>query len=210
MLLLLAPVYWIILGILVEAILRSSLKPIIAALLIFATLIFSTASLRVAWREFPRKHPWRDAAAFVTGLESCRDAALPVVTFATPFISQSEPRHFYGYYMPDGATRDWISYPETEILQFPQGSRAEDIVARRISGIDPCPILLWSISHARESQLDTITATLRNQYSHIENTTIFVKTIHLQESTPFMKLLSVTFGQKAYILMVERDVQLGG
>ncbi len=207
MFLLLAPVYWIVLGILVEAILRSSLKPIIPVLLIFATLIFSTASLRVAWREFPRKHPWRASATFITELESCRDAALPVVTFATPFISQSEPRHFYGYYMPDGATRDWISHPENKVLQFPQGSRAEDIVARRIVGTDPCPILLWSISHAKPAELAALSTTLGDQYSHPVGTTIVLKTVHLQDSTPMMQLLSISFGQKAYILMVERDVK---
>ncbi|MEH6476290.1 MAG: GtrA family protein [Sneathiella sp.] len=200
----LAPVYWILSGFLFEALLRSCTKRPAAALMIFTTVIFAILSVRIVWRDLPRHEPWRETAEFVDTLSDCKDMTLPVVTFGTKYITESEPANFYGYYLKNGAARDWLSYSRDEVKNFPGSGRAREIIARRIAGIDPCPLLLWSVFHTSPSDLELARVEMEKNFDLPEGTSIIIKTIEIPESNQFMQYLTVSHRFYGYFLLVQR------
>ena len=203
--LVLAPVYWMSLGMLFEVILRSSARWLITGVLILVTVTFAMLSLRIVWRDIPGKQPWRETARFVEMLPACADAVLPVVTFAENYISESEPARFYGYYLKDGAARDWLSYPKTQLFDFPGTGQVADNVMQRINGTDPCPVLLWSVNHADLAALEGARASLLANFDLSDGTTIRLKTVKYPPPGLWMRILGGLPQEEGHFLLVERS-----
>ena len=203
-LLILAPVYWIMLALLIESFLRCPLKNSVSVLLVSATVMFALTGLRVTLRDVPRNPDWRAAANFVDTLHGCEHAELPVLVFENAYIREDEAVHFYGYYMADPQQREWLAYPRDAIAIFPGSGHARDIVAERITGDDPCPLLVWGVDHATHAQFEDLRTAIPTRFDVPEGAKITLKTIHLQESTWLMRLLSVAPSKAAYLLLVER------
>ncbi|NSX56907.1 hypothetical protein [Parasulfitobacter algicola] len=200
----LVPFYWILMGFLFEIILRSSLKWMIIGIIIFTTIIFIPLSARILWSDLPTKQPWRETAQFVDNTQECVDAILPVVTFAEKFITGSVPVNFYGYYLNNGTARDWLSYPEDEVTLFPGTGPVRNIVVERITGNDPCPILLWDVAHSNPANLEIARQSMMQTFDLPEGSTIILKTIKLPESNLFMRLLGMSSQEEGYFLLVQR------
>lgn len=202
--LVLAPLYWMLSALLFEAVLRSSWRLPIIALTVLATVTFSTLTIRVAWRDVPRKQPWRETAEFVESLPGCENATLPVVTFTQDYIAGSEPAAFYGYYMQNGAARDWLSYPRDEVKSYPGTTAAKELVARRIDGSDPCPLLLWRVHHSGPSALEIARSAMLDNYTLSEGTSIVLETFKAPEHNWFMRFLNVSPQDAGHLLIVQR------
>lgn len=140
----LAPAFWIgvalVIGTALER-LRGTQAVIWTSILTVSLLLGSS---KIAWRNIPDKQPWREMANAVAMLSECESRKLPVVWLeGRGFVEPPEPT-FYGYYLDDGPTRNWMPIPR-DLLQdgeFPSDFRR--LVKRRLGGEDPCPLLLWS------------------------------------------------------------------
>lgn len=201
--LVLAPFYWIAMGLLFELVLRSSLRWLIIGIVLFSTMTFGFLSVRLVWRDVPTKQPWRETAEFVETIQECRDAILPVVTLPDAYITGSEPANFYGYYLRNGHTRNWLSYSANHVTTFPGTGPAKDIVAQRVMGIDPCPILLWNVNHSNLTSLETARTSLLQNFDLPEDKTIILKTITLPESNIYMRLLGMSLQEGGHFLLIQ-------
>lgn len=207
--LVLAPLYWMLCAFLFEALLRSQWKWPILALTVLATAAFALLSIRITWRDIPRKQTWRETAHFVQALPGCENATLPVVTFTQTYITASEPVAFYGHYFQNAASRDWLAYPRDKVKAYPGTGPARDLVERRINGSDPCPLLLWREHHAGKTPLEAARLAMLKDFSLPEGTSIVLKTFSPPEHSWLMRYLNVGPQVGGDLLLLQRLQQAG-
>lgn len=200
--LVLAPAYWILAGFLFALILQSASRPAVLFICLLSSLVFCLMSLRIFWAHEPYKQPWRETAAAIADLPACDAAPIAVVTFDTPFISESEPARFYGYYLgPDD--RAWLAVPEKRLPFLIQSPEYRDLVATRLSDPMECPVLLWAVQHGDPASLSALRDAIAAEFPQDNGTTVALRRIATPPLNRIKIFLGLNMRSEGYLLMVE-------
>ncbi len=117
-------------------------------LLLASVLVLVLSSSVVLQRPFARQQEWRKSAAFVSDIEACRTSVIPVVAHDHNAISQREVDVFYRYYLAEPEAPKLLEVPRQALIDRSFAElKWRDLIERRLSGEDPCPILLWGVHH---------------------------------------------------------------
>jgi hypothetical protein len=159
-----APFVWLATGVLFD-ILWGWLRPTgRAVLLVLLLFLLGQALARLPQRLLPRNEEFRGSAAAIDAMPDCRQAAIPVLvqSFAPLGSAATElARYRYAYYLHDGAHRiRMVSWNTDERLQLPND--VMQLLQRRASGLDPCPVMAW-MPHAARISWDDVVAALQQQ-----------------------------------------------
>ena len=201
----LAPFFWVFIGFVFEGLLRSLTPERCMTLVLIATVIFVALSGRILARQFPSNEPWRETAEFVRALPNCENATLPVVVYDTPVISESEAENFYGYYLPEVSPHAWLPFPAAAVPAYPEAdSRAEMLVKDRISGADPCPLLLWGVFHTDTEEVLQVQKKLETRHPLPNGTTLRLQRFVLSGEPGLIMYTQRQRASFAHVLTVQR------
>lgn len=201
--LVLAPVYWMITGILFALILESRSRTLIVGSSLAATVVFCLMTLRVFWAFESYKQPWRETAATIAEMPACATAPLAVVTFDRPFISESEAARFYGYYLePDD--RAWLAVPRGQLPTLTEMPAFRRLVAERLADPDACPVLLWAVQHGDRDTLASLRDTIAARLTREEGTSVVLQIVATPRPGRMQRFLGLGLWDEGYLIAVER------
>lgn len=205
----LAPAYWMAVGLIADRALAGQ-SPRLGALLVLGSAgVFAFQAASGLDRGPPAKEPWRETAAIVAALPGCEGAVLPVATARSRVTSTPGATYTYGYYLPDGASRTWLTHPSRAAVDYPNTPEAEALIADRVSGRDPCPLLLWSVHYGLPYEMRAILNDLRERFGTPVGTSIVMKRFFNPEAQGIGQRLGTEVGY-AYLILVERSGAAGG
>jgi hypothetical protein len=181
----LSPFAWAFFGFLINAVFDQRL--LAGPVLIASVALLLAANSEVLWRHLPAKEEWRDSATFIEGLENCKGETIPVVTIDQNYITDNEAKRFYGYYMRNRDSYEFLELRRNRIMEeLTAGSWAE-IIQQRLLAEDDCPVLLWSVHHLNAEKASRLVETMRQSFQVPEGKQIEARhfTVPLPPTIPF-------------------------
>ena len=144
----------------------------LSASLLLAPALLAAMVATVQNRGALDSQAWRQSAQFISELEGCSTAILPVIWWNQPYTSDDSPEWFYGYYLPAAPERGWITIPQDEALVGMTSEQMGALVAATATGVRSCPVVLWSV-HMHGPSIEQMQEALQ---AHIpENAQVSVK-----------------------------------
>ncbi len=204
--LILAPAYWMLAGFLFALILQSAGRSAVLFTTLLSGFVFCLMPMRIFWAQEPYKQPWRETAQIIANMPACASAPLAVTVFDTPFISESEPARFYGYYLPP-ANREWLAVPSGQLPAITEMPDFRALVTARLSNPTACPVLLWSVQHAGPDDLAAVHQAITAAFPRDEETKITLNSITTPPPPKIKVFLGMTLGNGGYLIVVEHSEQ---
>ncbi|MCP4185016.1 MAG: hypothetical protein GY761_17175 [Hyphomicrobiales bacterium] len=170
------PFYWVLVGMATNTLFtRFSHASAIGLATVSILVLFVVSTYRFYNHGLPPKQNWRDSAAAIEKLESCKNEIIPVVGFANPVTSIDNIYYTYGYYLTDRRESDWLKLPPakkfSELAQTPYA----ELIRSRISGAQECPVILWSVHHLEKPHIEALIADIRKEFHPIGSNSIIIR-----------------------------------